>query len=130
MDVVGRTVEKSSLMKKTFAAIILVFLCKSLGAAPDLSEAANDVCNCLKAPYTQITKAMELVSRAQASGDMSALVSAQGEMMGVINASNQCFNSLTEKYPEIAQSKNLQEQVMSIADQQCPRPGPEISAAR
>lgn len=109
-------------MCKSLIAIILVPFCSLAWTAPDLNEAAEDVCDCLEAPYAQIQQAMELISAAQASGDMSALIAAQGEMMGVINASNQCFDALTEKYPEISQSEELQQQVMNIADEQCPNP--------
>ena len=91
-------------------------------ADPDLNEAADGVCECLKEPYEQAEKAMSLISAAQQSGDMSALVAAQGEMMGVINASNACFQALAQEYPEIDQSEDLQEQVMAIANEQCPNP--------
>ena len=104
--------------------------CSLAWAAPDLNEAAEDVCDCLEAPYAQAQQAMELISAAQASGDMSALIAAQGEMMGVINASNQCFDALTEKYPEISQSEELQQQVMNIADEQCPNPAAAMFAGQ
>ncbi len=109
-------------MSKSLIAIILVPFCSLAWATPDLNEAAEDVCDCLEAPYAQVQQAMELITAAQASGDMSALMAAQGEMMGVINVGNQCFEALTEKYPEISQSEELQEQVMNIADEQCPNP--------
>ncbi len=114
-------------MTKSLIAIILVSFSSLAWAAPDLNEAAEDVCDCLEAPYAQAQQAMELISTAQASGDMSALIAAQGEMMGVINASNQCFNALTEKYPEISQSEELQEQVMKLAGEQCPNPAAAMS---
>lgn len=117
-------------MNKSLFAITLLPFCSLAWATPDLDVAAEDVCECLEAPYAQAEKAMELISTAQASGDMSTLVSAQGEMMGVIDASNQCFNALTEKYPEIAQSEDLQEQVMDIADEQCPNPAAAMSAGQ
>ncbi|MBN3563000.1 hypothetical protein [Aliamphritea spongicola] len=91
-------------------------------ATPDLNEAADDVCACMEAPYAQIEQAMEMLNAAQASGDTSALIAAQGEMLGVINAASQCFNELSVKYPEISQSQDLQQQVMAIADDQCPNP--------
>ncbi len=117
-------------MSKLLITIILAPFCSLAWAAPDLNEAADDVCDCLEAPYAQIQQAIELISAAQASGDMSALVAAQGEMMGVINASNHCFDALTEKYPEISQSEELQKQVMSIADEQCPNPADTMSAGQ
>lgn len=109
-------------MSRSFIAITFVSLSCFTWATPDLNEAADDVCECLKAPYAQVQMALELIAAAQASGDTSALVAAQGEMMGVINASNQCFQTLAIKYPEINQSPELQDQVMNIAEQQCPNP--------
>ena len=117
-------------MTKSLIAIILAPVCSLAWAAPDLNEAAQDVCDCLEAPYAQAQQAMELISAAQASGDMSALVAAQCEMMGVINASNQCFEALPAKYPEINQSEELQQQVMNMADEQCPNPAAAMSAGQ
>ncbi|MCP4188595.1 MAG: hypothetical protein GY763_13405 [Gammaproteobacteria bacterium] len=117
-------------MSRLLITIILVPFCSLAWAAPDLNEAANDVCDCLEAPYAQVQQAMELISTAQASGDMSALIAAQGGMMGAISASNQCFDALTEKYPEISQSEELQQQVMNIANQQCPNPAAAMSAGQ
>lgn len=114
-------------MKILFVAITIVLFSSLVWATPDLNEAADDVCKCLEAPYAQVQKAMELIESAQASGDMSALISAQGEMMGVMNASAQCFDGLAEKYPEIDQSEDLQEQVMNIVDEQCPNPASGMS---
>ena len=116
-------------MSKSLIAIILVPFCSFVWAAPNLNEAAEDVCSCLAAPYAQAQQAMELISVAQASGDMSSLMAAQGEMMGVINASSQCFGALTKKYPEISQSEKLQQQVMNIADEQCPNPAAAMMSA-
>ena len=109
-------------MNRPLIAITLMTFFSLTWAAPNLNVAAEDVCECLEAPYAQAQKAMELISAAQASGDTSALIAAQGEMMSVINASSQCFEALTEKYPEIVQSEDLQIQVMNIADEQCPNP--------
>ena len=117
-------------MSKSIIAIMLLPFCSLTWAAPDLNEAAGDVCDCLEAPYAQAQQAMELIGAAQASGDMSALIAAQGEMMGIINASGQCFESLTQKYPEINQSEELQQQVMNIADEQCPNPAAAMSAGQ
>ena len=117
-------------MSKSLIAIILVPFCSLAWADPDLNEAAEDVCDCLEAPYAQVQQAMDLMTAAQASGDMSALIAAQGEMMGVINASNQCFDALTVQYPEISQSEELQQQVMNIADQQCPNPAAAMSVGQ
>tara|TARA_R110002074_G_scaffold153804_1_gene309086 strand:- start:25 stop:378 length:354 start_codon:yes stop_codon:yes gene_type:complete len=109
-------------MSKSLVAIILLPFCSLTWAASDLNKAAEDVCDCLEEPYAQVHKAMELISAAQASGDMSALMAAQGEIVGVINAFNQCFDSLKAKYPEINKSKELQQQVMNVANKQCPNP--------
>ncbi len=117
-------------MSKSLIAIILVPFYSLAWAAPDLNEAAEDVCDCLEEPYAQAQQAMELISAAQASGDTSALIAAQGEMMGVINASNQCFEALAEKYPEINQSEELQQQVMNIAGEQCPNPASTMSVGQ
>lgn len=117
-------------MSKSLIAIILLSFCSLAWAAPDLNEAAEDVCGCLEEPYAQVHQAMELISAAQASGDMSALIAAQGEIMGVINAFNQCFDALKGKYPEINQSKDLQKQVMNIANKQCPNPANTMSAGQ
>ena len=117
-------------MGNLLITIMLVLFCSLAWATPDLNEAAGDVCDCLEAPYAQAQQAMELISAAQASGDMSALIAAQGEMVGVINASNQCFEALAEKYPEINQSEELQQQVMNMSDEQCPNPATAMSAGQ
>jgi hypothetical protein len=117
-------------MNKFIVTITLVIISSVVWAAPNMNEAAEDVCECLKEPYIQVSKAMELITAAQASGDMSALMSAQGEMMSVMNASSQCFEVLTKKYPEIAKSDELKMQVMSIADKQCPNPANAMSAGQ
>ncbi len=109
-------------MIKPLIAIMLIPLTGAAWAAPDLDEAADDVCKCLEEPYAQAKKAMELLHAAQSSGDMSGLVAAQGEMMSVISASNQCFAALPQKYPEIDASSALQNQVMAMAETRCPNP--------
>ena len=117
-------------MIKSSFAIILTTFCSLTWATPDLNKAAGDVCECLKEPYKQVQKAMEMLQSAQTSGDMSALASAQGEMMGVMNASNLCFENLSKKYPEIDKRVELQEKVMNLADKQCPNPATAMSANR
>ncbi|WP_315980457.1 hypothetical protein [Aliamphritea spongicola] len=109
-------------MRHSLIICILMSFSGAALATPDLNEAADDVCACMEAPYAQIEQAMEMLNAAQASGDTSALIAAQGEMLGVINAASQCFNELSVKYPEISQSQDLQQQVMAIADDQCPNP--------
>ncbi len=115
-------------MIRSIVAILLSPICGLAWATPDLNAAAEDVCLCLEEPYAQAQQAMELISAAQASGDTSALIAAQGEMMGVIGASAQCFEALPAKYPEINQSQELQQQVMAIADEKCPNPAAAMSA--
>ncbi len=113
-------------MNRFFLSLLSVTFINLAWAAPDLNEAADDVCKCLEEPYAQAQEAMELLEAAQQSGDMSALVSAQGEMMGVIGASSQCFDALAQKYPEINQSEELQVEVMQLAEEQCPNPAEQF----
>lgn len=114
-------------MTRLTTACILVPFCSLVWATPDLNEAANGVCECLEEPYAQAQQVIDMVGAAQSSGDMSALMAAQGEMMGVISASNRCFEALAAKYPDINQSEALQQQVMAIADEQCPNPAQAFS---
>jgi len=114
-------------MNKFIITFLLITFSSVVLAAPDVNKAAEDVCECLKEPYIQVSKAMELIKAAQASGDTSALMAAQGEMMSVLNASSQCFEDLTKKYPEIVKSDELQAQVMLMADKQCPNPAYAMS---
>ena len=110
-------------MKTLFISLTTSLILSNLAFAdPNLNQAADDVCKCLEAPQKQARKAMELIHQAQASGDMSQLMSAQGEMMGVIGESGRCFDALAKKYPEIDQSNELQSKVMAMAEQQCPNP--------
>ena len=90
--------------------------------AVDLQAAADDVCACLEAPYEIVEKALGEIQNAQSTGDYSRMMEAQGEMMGVMNASNACFSALPEKYPEVDKDDELKEKVMQLADQQCPNP--------
>ncbi len=110
-------------MNRNLIVVIVLLLLSGPGlAASDLNQAAGDVCRCLEAPYDQARKAMALLNNARASGDMSRLASAQGDMMAVINASTLCFRGLSKKYPDIDSSDELKEKVMAIADRQCPNP--------
>ena len=112
-----------------FMTLFLSLMMNLAFAGPDLDAAAQDVCICLEAPYAQAATAMQLISQAQASGDMSQLMAAQGEMMAVIDASSECFEELPEKYPEIDQSDALQDEVMARADELCPNPMNQMQAA-
>ena len=109
-------------MLKQFIVITLVPFCCLSWATSNLNEAAEDVCECLKEPYAQAKKAMDLINTAQKSGNMASLVAAQGEMMSVMSSSNRCFDALSVKYPDIDKSSELQDQVMKFADKKCPNP--------
>ncbi len=114
-------------MKILFSAMTTLLLFSNVSLADtNLTEAANDVCKCLEAPQNQARKAMELINKAQASGNMSQLMAAQGEMMGVIGESSRCFEALSKKYPDIDKSEELQNKVMSMAEKQCPNPAAEM----
>lgn len=109
-------------MIKINVAFLVFPFCGLAWAAPDLNIASDDVCKCLEEPYQQASQAMQNISSAQASGDHSSLIAAQGEMMGVLSASGRCFDVLARKYPEIDKSTELQQKVMSLADKKCPNP--------
>lgn len=115
-------------MKSLWVLLLIFALAGPVWADSDLNEAAADVCVCLEAPYAEAEKAIQMIQDAQQTGDMSALMAAQGEMMGVISASATCFEGLTQKYPDIAQDPQLQSQVMAIADQECPNPAAAFGA--
>jgi hypothetical protein len=103
-------------------ASISIITISPLSAAPDLDQAAADACQCLKAPYAEITKAVVAVKLAQASGDMSKLMESQAQMMAIIQTSSGCFSNLSKKYPEIDQSDELQKKVMEKTQAMCPNP--------
>lgn len=111
-------------MKKyySFSISTLLFLSASVFSAPNLQQAAKDVCKCLEAPYEQAEKALKLLKQAQATGNTAELMSAQGEMMGTISASTNCFNNLEKKYQIISQSEKLQKEVMALTEKLCPNP--------
>lgn len=109
-------------MSKLLGVIGLCWSLSSFAMAADLHAAANDVCSCLEAPYQLAEQAISELQQAHSSGDYSNLMLAQGDMMDVMNAANQCFEQLPTKYPDIAQSDQLKAQVMAIAEQQCPNP--------
>lgn len=90
--------------------------------AVDLQAATDDICSCLKAPYEVVEKALGDIQKAQSTGDYSKIMQAQGEMMGIMNASTNCFEKLPGKYPEIDKNEELQSKVMNMADKQCPNP--------
>ena len=108
--------------KQLFGVVIAVLFYGQSFAADDINNAAKDVCECLKAPHEQARLAVDLIEKAQSSGDLSQLASAQAEIMGVIQASQNCFEALTIKYPEVNKSEKLQTEVMNKAQQNCPSP--------
>lgn len=119
-------------MKKfRFTAVISVLLFSGLAhSGPNLDVAADDLCECLVEPYKQLSRVSGTFKQAQASGDLSQLTAAQGEMMEVMNSSRPCFEGLSKKYPEIEKSDPLKKQVMQIAEKKCPSPIPLVPANR
>lgn len=108
-------------MKKVILLLITA-LASQFSTAANLQAAADDVCSCLEAPYKVVEQALKDLQQAQTTGDHAKIIQAQGEMMGVMNASTQCFDKLPEKHPEIDQSEELQNKVMAMANKQCPNP--------
>ena len=117
-------------MKILFIITVLSLFINLAIASPNLEEATKDVCACLEEPHNKARQALELIKKAQASGDMSQIMVAQGDMMGVISASTRCFERLPEKYPEIDKSDELKSRVMDMAEKQCPNPTSEFSRKR
>ena len=117
-------------MKILFAMASLSLFTSLAMAGPNLDVATNDVCKCLKEPHNKVSEAMALIKQAQATGDMSQMMAAQGDMMNVFNAASHCFELLSKKYPEIDKNVALQGQVMNMAAEQCPNPASEVSKQR
>ena len=107
---------------KRYSLVLPLVLHASLATADNLQAAANDICECFKQPYALVEKSLADLQAAQASGDYARLAQAQGEMMGVMNATASCFEAMPAKYPKINQSKELQDKVMAMVDEQCPNP--------
>ncbi|MGF1875669.1 hypothetical protein L4D77_10115 [Photobacterium frigidiphilum] len=93
-----------------------------VSATTDKEQAAKDVCKCLKEPYSEANKALELINNANASGELSKILSSQEELMKVINTSQKCLEDLYIKYPEIDKDTALQAEVITLADSNCPNP--------
>jgi len=91
-------------------------------ATTDTEQAAKDVCKCLEEPYSEANKALELINNANASGELSKILSSQEELMKVINTSQKCLEDLYIKYPEINKDTTLQAEVITITDKECPNP--------
>lgn len=92
------------------------------GLTANLEQAAEEGCECLKAPHAKMEELAPVVQEAMETQDMSKITALQGEMMQVIDGSNECFGELKKKYPEIDQSDELKEEVTYIMKQKCPRP--------
>lgn len=105
---------------KCFHAVL--FLTAQPSLAADLQAAADDVCACLESPYALVEKAMNDLQKAQASGDFSKIMQSQGEMMGVMGATSECFEKMPARYPDIDKNDELKKKVMEITNRQCPNP--------
>lgn len=116
--------------KLSFLLIVASIFSSPAIAAADLDQAAVDVCQCLEEPHKQVKKAVAMIMEGKASGNMTQITSAQSEMMAVFKASAQCFESLSQKYPDINNSDELKKEVMARANQNCPSPVPELSQMR
>jgi hypothetical protein len=103
-------------------ASISITAISPLSAAPDLDQAAADACQCLEAPYREISKALVTIKQAQNSGDMSKLMASQAQMMAILQSSASCFEGLSKKYPEIDNSDELKKQVAEKTEKMCPNP--------
>ena len=117
-------------MKKAALFLFLLFISQGVSASANIQQAADDVCNCMNEPNKKAMEVLQMVQKAQATGDMSQVMAAQGEMMGVISASSRCFEALPAKYPEINRNKELQDRVMQLADKQCPNPAAQMFRQR
>lgn len=114
------------MLKQLLVGVLLVTSSQFLLASPDLDAAAKDVCKCMDEPNKRAAQAIEMIRQAQASGDMSQITIAQGDMMGVMTAATRCFEALPAKYPEIDKSDELKNRVMELAEQQCPNPANQL----
>ncbi len=112
-------------MAKSLLTLCAFFFSSSL-LADNIQDAVDDICNCYKEPYALVDKSVAAIQQAQASGDYAKMAELQGEMMGIMNAASNCFETLPTKYPNIDASKELQDKVMSKANEQCPNPARRI----
>lgn len=103
----------------TSLSLIVVF---ELAAAADLKQAASDACQCLETPYAQVSVAMKTAKQAKKSGDVAKLVESRKRIIEVIEESASCFEALSTKYPDIDQSDDLKQQVVTLTQQMCPNP--------
>ncbi|EAS41054.1 hypothetical protein [Photobacterium profundum] len=98
-----------------------------ISATTDTEQAAKDVCKCLEEPYSEASKALELINNADESGELSKILSSQEELMKIINTSQKCLENLYIKYPEINKDTTLQAEVITITDETCPNPLNEMT---
>ena len=120
----------SKVLLLTTAALLAPALASQALAGPDLKAAADDVCNCMAEPNRVAAEGIELLKKAQASGDFSQVMMAQGKVMGVMSAAKNCFEKLPAKYPAIDKNDALKEKVMAMANQQCPNPAKDFMAPK
>ena len=106
----------------TLLATLSLTLPFTTTAGPNLDQASKDVCACLAEPYRHAEKILANVKQAQAGGNLQEMMARQGELLAVISASTNCFADLAKKYPQIDADDSLERQVMTRAEQHCPRP--------
>ena len=117
-------------MSKTLILALSLLRTGFAVASPDVQEAADDVCECMAKPNQLAEQVMKQAMQAQASGDTSAIMARQGELMNVMSAAVECFEKLPKKYPQIDQDEQLKKEVMAIADRQCPSPASRMMPRR
>ena len=116
----------NQLLALSATALLTVVFASPLIAGPNLQAAADDVCNCMAEPNRVAEEGVALLKKAQASGDFSQIMAAQGKVMGVMSAAKNCFEKLPAKYPAIDKDEALKEKVMAMAQKQCPNPAREL----
>ncbi|MDH3638039.1 MAG: hypothetical protein OES09_06185 [Gammaproteobacteria bacterium] len=111
-------------MKSIARAMLLsgLVLPAATAFAVDIDQAAEDGCACMRGPYAKIEALTPLISEAMVTGDASKIMGMQGELEGLMNAAQACFEDLNEKYPEIDSSQVLKDQATALMSQKCPRP--------
>lgn len=110
-------------MKQLALVCLAWFAITSEGiSATNINNAANDACECLKAPYRQLEKVIISIKAAKKTGDMSQLQASQTDLIQLINSSTACFEGLSKKHPEIDKSDVLKKQVSDLTEKKCPAP--------
>ncbi len=107
---------------------------RSALADPDLDVVAKQVCGCLQEPHEKAVEIMKTFNATQHAGDFSKLMAMQGEMesemVKITEASQECFEELEEKYPEIAADDGTREEVNVLAEKMCPNPADPMMGGR